>query len=528
MTAAALLLVSACGSSSSEGGSEGEKTGKDVSANVRGGDQLARGTATKGGSLTAAVSTPIESLDPTQFIGFGALTAAHGIYGQLMKYADSTGAAEPDLAESLTTDDYVNWTLTLREGVNFTDGTPLNADAVIAHLKRYTSEGATAFDAGSVRNAIKSTVKKDDLTVELTTNGPNYEFAAIFTGQAGMVPSPKAVEADPTGYAQNPVGAGSFKVKSFKPGGDMVLEANQDYYDAKLPHLDELKLTTVPDSQTRLSGLKAGDVDIAALSDPNALNQAAEDSGLTVLNQSSPGYYVQLNLSSAPFEDERVRQALLQAIDIDALTKAVFDGRGEPFEGWFLSANPYKADVEFPKHDVEAAEKLVAEYEAEGGDASFTLQVLGNEVHQRMATLIQQMLKKVGIAVKIDVVEQPVLTTSAGSGTYQAQMRSTNVVANTNVSTLSDRYDSASMVNYGKAGIPAVDAILKDLRDTVPTERTQQQFTDLQQALAEWIPTIPLSEQNEAWVVKSKVGGFPGSTFQGNEEFDPTTVWAQK
>ncbi len=208
------------------------------------------------------------------------------------------------LAESVEpNEDSTEFTIKVREGITFTDGTPLNADAVIDNLSR-TFGGLLV--AGATRDIAKNpdgTVlaeKIDDYTFKIFTgkNGdvnqpvPWYMFPYYLAGQPGFIASPTwlaAVDGNPD-LATQPVGTGPFIVQEYRPGDRMTVTKNPDYWrtDAngtQLPYLDEIEFRVIVDSQVRAQALESGDVDIIATSDSNVVGQFVDNSDFTMLQQ---------------------------------------------------------------------------------------------------------------------------------------------------------------------------------------------------------------------------------------------------
>jgi peptide/nickel transport system substrate-binding protein len=381
--------------------------------------------------------------------------------------------------------------------------------------------------AGDVRQ-IKKMVATDAETVAFTLKAPSMVFPKIFVwgqpGGASLIPSPTAVKKLGNEFASKPVGVGPFKVKSFKAGGDIVLERNEDYRVKGQPYLDGLEFVTATDTQTRLSAAVAGDIDLAPTQSGVDLAQATEG-GLTSLYQPDGSYYNLLfNLTKAPFDDVRFRQAVIQAIDLNGLNEAVFEGEQTPMKGIFPSSNPFHADTAWPGFDPEAAKKLVAEYVADGGKAEFTLTTTSPPEFQKQAAVMQQMLSDAGIKMTLNTSDQPTMVTEALSGNYQAQHRFTEIreEVDQNVRNL---YHSTSTGNNGKAGDPQVDALLDELRTEAGQARKAEIYTELQNRFAEWLPIAPLVAHKNGWYVGKDVGGFPGSRI-GTTEPDWRLVWA--
>jgi len=530
-----LALLAACGSGSS-GGTKGDASTLDkdqagVTTAAGGAQVLAKGDPVKGGSLTMGMYAPVESLDPAGPSASGSLPQ-RAIFDSLFTY-DVNGNIAPKLAKGIETkDNGATWTMTLPSGVKFSDGTPFNSEAVEANLERIGADGSQSRSAGDVRQ-IASMTTPNDTTLVMKLAKPSMVFPKIFVwgqpGAPGMVPSPTAVKKYGAQFGLHPVGAGPFMVKSFKPDGEIDLVRNPNYYQKGLPYLDALTMVPAVDTQSRLSAAEAGDIDFANTQSATDL-VAASKAGLVTLKQPASTYYDLLfNLKKAPFNDVTFRKAVIEAIDLDALNQATFDGLQTPMSGIFPSTNPYYDEAAgWPTYDPDDAKKLVAAYKAKGGNPSFSLTTTSPPEFQKQATVMQQMLKDVGITMKINVSDQPTMVTEALSGNYQAQHRFTEVDAEVDQQ-LRQLYHTGSAGNNGQAGDPTVDKLLDQLQ-TVPVSDTAKRkdlYNQLQVAFAKWLPIAPLIEHQNGWYLGDKVGGFPGN-FPGSAVVDFAKVWATK
>ncbi|WP_431710519.1 ABC transporter substrate-binding protein [Glutamicibacter uratoxydans] len=533
LLAVSSLLLASCGGAAPEEGTT-TSTDSEASASLQpgveqsalGAQSLSRGTPVAGGSLSVGLIAPIESLDPTTSVASGG-SVMRAIFDSLFVY-DDKGEVVPELAESLeTTDEGKTWIMKLPSGVKFTDGTDFNAEAVVIHLNNLAKEGSISRAAADVRQIEKMTAV-DETTIELVLQSPNMIFPKIFVwgvpGGPSLIPSPTAVKELGDKFATAPVGVGPFKVKSFQSGGNIVLERNPDYRIGGQPLLDELVFVSATDSQSRLSAAIAGDIDMGLTQSGTDLREAA-NGGLVALGQPDATYYNLLfNLTKEPFDDPGFRQAVIQAIDLDGLNDAVFNGTHATMDGMFPKSNPFYEDTNWPAFDPEAAKALVEEYKAGGGTPSFSLTTTSPPEFQKQAAVMQQMLGDVGIDVTINVSDQPTMVTEALSGNYQAQHRFTEVREEVDQS-LRNLYHSKSTGNNGKAGTPEIDAIFDELKTAEGQVNREQLYSDLQKELTEWMPIAPLLAHKNGWYVGEDVGGFPGARI-GIADPDWRLLWA--
>ncbi|GAA3692042.1 glutathione ABC transporter substrate-binding protein GsiB [Arthrobacter ginkgonis] len=501
-----------------------------VTVTATGGQAFQRNAAVDGGTLRTGTIAPVETLDPMSPLNSGGLPVARAVFDALFVY-DKDGASVPELAKSLeSTDKGKTWTLKLPADVKFSDGTAFNSEAVKKHVERLASEKSQSRSAGDARNVAKMETP-DATTLVLTLKNETMRFPKFFTygitGIGALVPSPTAVEKYGAGFGQKIVGAGPFTLESFQAGGEIKLKKNPNYRLAGKPHLDGLTFVTATDTQSRLAGTIAGDLDLASTQAASDLVDA-EAGGLTALTQETTTYYdILFNLDKAPFDDVRFREAVIRAIDLDGLNKAVFDGLQTPMTGMLPKSNPYYIDTDWPSYDPEKAKALIEEYVKDTGNkAEFKITTTSPPEFQKQAQVMQQMLADAGITMTINVGDQPTMVTEAFAGKFDSQHRFTGIAAETDQA-LSTDYLSTSPVNNTQGSDPKVDELLLGLNADYSPEHRTQVYTDLQKQFRQWLPIVPLIQHQNGWYVGKKVGNFPG-TLPGTVEPDVRELWISK
>jgi len=268
-----------------------------------------------GGTLRVALSGPIGSLDPA--VADANPLVASQIFEGLV--ARGTGGVQPALATKWLVDaDGRTWTFTLRDGVAFHDGTPFDAAAAAKSL------------TGTNSAVIEKVTAADAHTLVLVTRAPFGPFLSALATPSYFIVSP----------ASRTSGTGPFRAvpQGGSPAGvsPLVLERNDQYWrsDAsgqKLPYLDHLSFTSIADSGTRLAAIRAGNVDyVQDLSLGDLATIRTDPSLQLVTRPSSMVLYLALNLSQAPLDDLRVRQALAQALNPRSLVDRLYGGLATP------------------------------------------------------------------------------------------------------------------------------------------------------------------------------------------------------
>ncbi|WP_158726826.1 ABC transporter substrate-binding protein [Tomitella fengzijianii] len=399
---ASAALLAGC-SSSGDSGSGGEATdsggssGGITKAGVIG-DQPEPGQPVSGGTLNFAGFSMPSSLDPTKTQPAGSTggTEMANIYDLLVRYDAEKQQYVPQLAESLTeSDDHLTWTIGLRDGVTFSDGTPLDAQAVVDSMNRFTkNRGANSqqFQAG-----VKSIEATDPQTVTVTLNAPWSEFPAILTFGYGMILAPAAY-ADPNNF--KPIGAGPYTVADFAPASSLELAPREDYWDGK-PYLDTLKFVNIAGGQPRIQAMDSGGVQMTFLRSPEWV-KAAE--------AKYPGFYEPLNVADVlqinnregyPGADPNIRKAIALALDPDVINQRAFSGDGHPTTKIFAEWSKWHNDVPAFTQDTAQATQLVDAAKANGFDGNLTYVSVNNPSSQAIATSTQAMLNAVGFNVDV-------------------------------------------------------------------------------------------------------------------------------
>jgi peptide/nickel transport system substrate-binding protein len=471
---AAALLLGACASDDDEGasGSSSGSTEEARGGEETGGQIIKAGWVNEtdlepatGGTLRVTLPAAPFGLDPTVAslgvtTGGAPLTA---IFDTLLRWDPESGEYSGQLAESIEhSDDFSQWTLKLREGVNFTDGTPLDADAVEYSIRRM--KGARG-SAATYPDYVASYEKPDAQTVVFNMAQPLSNFDALLAGELGYVVSPSAVEADAEGFNTKPVGAGPFVVERFAADSELVLVRNDDYFGDDVP-LDGIRFVWNPEQGASVDKLLAGETDMAMLTSIPEEVKAIE-AGYPANTQFVAGSGLAINSDPArdfPGDDKRVRQAISLAIDRDAVNQRV--NRGEGIMGDFLFPPSSRLGVEtsFGGHDADEAKRLVEEVKAETGwDGSFELLT---PLPDDYALAYQALLNSVGFKVTIDQVPsflELVSRTNLGRN-FDVSIHVMTTYETNVYQALNRSLSSTSSSNYLGYKNPAMDELLDELR----------------------------------------------------------------
>jgi 4-phytase/acid phosphatase/peptide/nickel transport system substrate-binding protein len=431
----------------------------------------------QGGSITVGLEFDIPGFDPLKVGVFdtAVLTAAAAIFDTLT-YLDDKGEAQPKLAQSWAhSDDYKTWTFKLRPGVKFHDGTPFNAEAVKANFDRQ-KDPANKCRCAFYIAYIHDVQLPDELTVVYNLNDPVVNLPALLTipSSNNAVQSPTAWKTKGDDYNRNPVGTGPYVLKSWASGDRMVLEKNPDYWNKGRPYLDRLVLKPLPDAQSRFASLQSGEADIVWDDeyDPDNIQKAQKDPKLTVHTYVGSGAQVYaFNTKVAPFDDVRVRQALVMAIDRKKMSQAITNGLSRP------ASNPYgegswvkcKDDGALP-NDVEKAKALIKEY---GKPVDFKMLVTATPRGRTVGQVLQQFWKQVGANMEIEQVDQATIVPRAFMRQFQLTPWRIVDLADPEPQMYAN-FRTGSAVALANYSNPELDKLLENARVTAdPAKRTE-------------------------------------------------------
>ncbi len=355
------------------------------------------------GELIFFDNASIESFDPTKNTTGRAVRWLYPVFDRLL-HLNVDGEIEPGLAESWDYPEDNVLELRLREGVEFHDGSALDAQAVKANLERTKSLVGVEAQADPVASVIESVEPVEPTLVRINLTEPNRRIIFSLASTLGMMMSPASLKSPD--LETKPVGAGMFTLAEFQPGERAVYERFDGYWDQDAVKLATLVLQNVPDSSTRLNALRSGQVDLTFL-DVGQVKDA-EAAGLTVEPFDTIQVYTMFTRvkPGTALENKQVRQAINYAIDRKAIVDSVLFGIGKPTvqiypEGYF-PYNP-KYGPEFYEYDPEKARSLLAS--AGVTVPPLTFLVFNRPEEIQVMEIVQSQLKDVGIEVKLEPIE---------------------------------------------------------------------------------------------------------------------------
>ena len=374
---------------------------------------VAFSASAQAGSLTIASPQDPGSWDPIDTFLVNWASVATNIFDGLT-YRGPDLELVPGLAtEWEELDDGTRIRFTLREGVTFHNGEPFNAEAVKFTFDRLLGEEGGQGPQRSNYTAIESVEVIDDYTVDFHLNEPDPVLLTKLAGYGAMIVPPEYLtEHGDEHFNTHPVGTGPFKVVEYNPREDVQLEAFADHWDGA-PKLDEVTYRFISEPSTAVAELQAGRVDIVIPPTiPIGMIETINNhDGASIVSVASPTVEaIRFNTQSGITADERVRKAMIMAVDRQAIIDSILAGEGEmiaSFQGAQSFGND--PDMEPLPYDPQQARKLLDEAGVEQG-ATVQIDVRGNDAtFGEVAQVVASYLQGVGITASIQPYETNVL-----------------------------------------------------------------------------------------------------------------------
>jgi len=453
---------------------------------------------------------------------------------------DENGQIAPGAAESWeVSEDGKTYTFKLRDGLKWSDGTPLTAEDFVYSWQRVCDPNVAAPYAETVLSmvegyddAIAGDIEKlnveapDDQTfvVHLKDACPYFESLAAF---ATLSPVQKAtIEANGDAWATDAstyVSNGPFYITEWVPSSYILMEKNPNYWDAENVKLDGIKFNLIEDANAAYNAYNAGE--IAMIKDvPTEEIPSLKDRDDFFVEPIIGTYYVSMNTEKEPFTNKDVRKALSLAIDRDYLANTLMQGTYSPAgnfvgPGWadingtefvensnggeeFISTTDYEADLE-------EAKKLLADAGYPNGEGLPKITYTTNDsgYHKAVAEYLQQAWKELGVDMDVDIVEWASFTPMRRNGDYEVA-RNSWVGDYTDPSNILDLLYSTNGNNDGKFSNEEYDKQMEISRTTLDEQERSDALHKAEEILMEEAGCIPLAYYNDFWLEdQTKVKG---------------------
>ena len=533
------LLMAAVMAASVAGCSSSNSTSTSTADSTSGSTASATNTSSDKKILSVQIGPNPETLDPAlnSAVDGGNMILTNF---ECLLTNDENGQIAPGAAESWeVSEDGKTYTFKLRDGLKWSDGTPLTAEDFVYSWQRVCDPNVAAPYAETVLSmvegyddAIAGDIEKlnveapDDQTfvVHLKDACPYFESLAAF---ATLSPVQKAtIEANGDAWATDAstyVSNGPFYITEWVPSSYILMEKNPNYWDAENVKLDGIKFNLIEDANAAYNAYNAGE--IAMIKDvPTEEIPSLKDRDDFFVEPIIGTYYVSMNTEKEPFTNKDVRKALSLAIDRDYLANTLMQGTYSPAgnfvgPGWadingtefvensnggeeFISTTDYEADLE-------EAKKLLADAGYPNGEGLPKITYTTNDsgYHKAVAEYLQQAWKELGIDMDVDIVEWASFTPMRRNGDYEVA-RNGWVGDYTDPSNILDLLYSTNGNNDGKFSNEEYDKQMEISRTTLDEQERSDALHKAEEILMEEAGCIPLAYYNDFWLEdQTKVKG---------------------
>ena len=483
---------------------------------------------TRGGTLTYGRYADSLFLDPVFTDANLDIWILQNIYETLIQTGSGSKGLVPGLASKWGFGkDGKTFTLTLRPGVKFSDGSSVTAQDVKFSLDRARNpdNGAWNFLLGSILS-IKAS--GNQIVIVLKNTDPSLP-AALATFNSAILPkklyaAAKGADekARAKAFAEKPVGTGPFVLSEWKRGSSMTLKRNPNYWrkgaDGKaLPYLETVRFEIVPDDNARILKLQAGELDGAEFIPFARVNELQADPKINMkLFPSTRVNFVVMNNrpklkdgTDNPLSNLKLRQALNYATDKQALIKLVTFGLGKPMRSYLSSSTPLFAPQTMYPFNLEKAKALFAESGAAPG-VEISVQIVAGSADQiALTTALQQMWDAIGVKLKIEQFDSATTNKRYQDTDFQMQVNYwTDDIADPNeLTAYAAVFESSESFKTGFKSDALEKAFVQSQQETNPIKRAAL-YAQIQKIHTEAAPMIFLYEQPFAVALSKRVRDF--------------------
>ena len=455
-------------------------------------------------TLIVAIPESPTYMDPMVQASIGTYRVTTQMFDRLVMM-DNDMNLVPGLAESWEVIDDTTTVFHLRQGVKFHNGEEMTSEDVKYSLERCIANPGVNYNY----LIIESITCDDDYTVTIKTSAPFNALLYRLSLDAASIIC-KSADTSAEEFNKNPVGTGPFKFVSWELGGDVVLEAFEDYWGGA-PAVKRVIFRTIPEALNRTIGLETGEVDLAydlGITDLESL--AGNESVTTLTSPSTTVWYVGMNVQKAPFDNEKVRQAVAYALDPQGYIELVFSGEATPANYTMLppSVDGYVSDCSDYSCNVEKAKELLAEAGYPDG-FSTTLWCSDTQVMRDSAVVIQEQLRQVGINAEVKTLESGQFQSETGNGAHDMFIMSKTSIDPDSM--LRSMYHTEALGPSGNRCFwttPEVDALIDEASTTTDTEHAMELYAEIQGKVAEAAPLVPMAVEHLNAGMQSNVKGF--------------------
>jgi len=450
--------------------------------------------------VTVGMSVEPTGLDPTIAapVAIGQVTWQNIFEG--LTTIDRDGKIQPQLAKSWEiSEDGLTYTFKLQSGVIFHDGEAFDASVAKFAIDRALGENSVN-PQKRYFETIESVETPDAETLVLKLSKPTGSLLYWLAWPSSSMVATQSADNNKTA----PVGTGPFKFVNWAKGDKVELERNDDYWDAdNAAKLERAVFRFISEPQAQAAALRAGDVNaFPEFAAPELMNGFEGDDRLvTVIGNTEMKVVAGMNNARKPFDDKRVRQALMIALDRSMIVEGAWSGFGTPIGSHYTPNDPGYIDLNSVySYDPEKAKALLEEA-GYGGGLTFTIKAPQMAYAQRTAQIMQAMYAQIGVTMNIETTEFPAKWVS---DVFKAADYDMTIVAHAEPMDIDIYARDPYYFNYKN---PAFDAILGEVQQTTNPSEQAVLYGEAQHILAEDVPALYLFVMPKLGVWDKKLKG---------------------
>jgi ABC-type transport system substrate-binding protein len=464
-------------------------------------------------TLTIASGTDVENMNIRRVTSSPSFSVLEHMYETLF-YMTPEGELEPLLAESIEEGEADNtFIIRLRQGIQFTDGTPFNAEAVKINLD-WILENAPVF--GFLIDQIDSVTVVDEYTVQIQTLSDFAPLSAHLSHGAIAMVSPALIEQGEEIMNSTAIGTGPYTLGNWSPDESVTLQRNPNYW-GDAPAIDTVVFRVVKEDGARIVEIEAGTVDVAVRIPPAEAERLAANPNISIIE--TPGLrtiYIFFNVNQEPFTDPRVRQAVNYAVDVEAIVRDLFNGAARVSDAPVAPAVfGYSAQPAYAR-DLDRARQLLQDAGIEEGTTVTLYHPTGRYIQDALvADAVRSQLREVGLNVVLQTLEWPQyvphVRREAPENDVQFAMLGWGTVtmdADYGLFALFHSSEHPPGFNGAFYANPEVDRLLDEARTVLDTERRRQLYDEAISIIWEDAPWLFLYSELQLTAVRTNVDGF--------------------
>ena len=510
LAGATLLGVAGCGGGEQVGGGGGGGEG--------------------GGTFTYGRGADSVTLDPVHATDGESFAVTRQIFDSILEFTPGTTDPVASLAAEIPKPEKGGrrYTIDLREGVKFHDGSKFNAEAVVFNFDRWrltdnefhkgggnqTSEFSYyvsqfgGFDEDSIITNVEAV---DEYTVRFDLREPLGPFLRNLTMSVFAIASPTAIEKDVEGFWENPVGTGPFLFDAWDKGSEVRLKANDDWWASDLPaeqggggpNVDRIVFRSIEDNSSRVASLSGGQLSGADGLTPDDVPTVEKNPDLKILTRPPLNIgYLALNTQKEPFNDLNVRKAMAAAINMEEIVQAFFGDTAQVATNAYPPTVPFWREATEPYgYDPEEAKRLLEEAGlADGFDMQLWFMPIPRPYMpdgRGVAQAMQRDLEQVGIRAQLETREWGTYLEETGRGTHDACILGwtgdngdPDNFLNVLLSSKSATEQNALNVAFYKN--PELDKVLDQGATTIDENERRRLYEEAQTIVYEDVPWVPI------------------------------------